>query len=179
MLLGCCHCGETPSESIPPSVSESQSESGSNPPPTTTGCSECTGGVAPLRYKLSVSTTSTNLCAQNYIGDYILSLDQSGGTCFWKSAELPLIRLGLPGDCLEHSGCAINGWRWQVSLETWLGSFNIRATAFQWNGSACVQYINMTGTQDTTATIRNCLAGVSLSGTIAGVAVTGVLAVAP
>jgi len=32
MLLGCCHCGETPSESIPPSVSESQSQSESVPP---------------------------------------------------------------------------------------------------------------------------------------------------
>lgn len=178
MLLGCCHCGEEPSESIPPSESGS-SASVEPDPPTTTGCGSCTGGVAPIRYKLSVSTTSTNLCAQNYKGDYILTLSQTGATCFWKSSELPLIRLGLPGDCMEHSGCVINGWRWQVTLETWLGSFNIRATAFQWNGSDCVNYINLVGTQDTTATIRNCLAGVTLTGTLGGVAVTGVLTVAP
>lgn len=180
MLLGCCHCGETPpSSSVPPSGSQSQSDSGSTPPPTTSGCAECTGGVAPLRYKLSVATTSTNLCAQNYTGDYILNLSQSGATCFWKSAELPLIRLGLPGDCLEHSGCTINGWRWQVSLETWSGSFNLRATAYQWNGGSCVQYMNLTGTQGSSTTIRNCLSGASLTGTIGGVAITGTLAVAP
>lgn len=177
MLLGCCHCDEDVSESG--SSQSASSESVSPDPPTTTGCGSCTGGVAPIRYKLSVSTTSTNLCAQNYIGDYILSLDQAGATCFWKSAELPLIRLGLPGDCLEHAGCTINGWRWQVTLETWLGSFNMRATAFQWNGSDCVQYINLVGTQDTTATIRNCLVGTTLTGTLGGVAVTGVLTVAP
>ena len=180
MLIGCCHCGETPpSESTPPSVSQSQSDSGSTPPPTTSGCSQCTGDVAPVRYKLTVATTSTNLCAQNYIGDYILTLDQSGGSCVWKSSELPLIRLGLPGDCLEHVGCIINNWRWQVTLETIGFGYNIRAISHQWNGGSCVQYMVLTGTQDSMSSIRNCLAGASLTGTIGGVAITGSLAVAP
>lgn len=178
MLLGCCHCGEEPpSDSVPPS--DSGSSNSVDTPPTTTGCGNCVGGVAPLRYKLSVSTTSTNLCAQNYIGDYILSLDQSGATCFWKSAEKPLIRLGLPGDCLEYSFCTINAWRWQVTLETLVSGINIRARSHQWNGFECAPYINLTGLQDTAATVRNCLAGTTLTGTVGGVAVTGVLAVAP
>lgn len=59
------------------------------------------------------------------------------------------------------------------------GGVNIRATSHQWNGSSCTAYINMTGLQDTAATIRNCLTGATLSGTIAGVAVTGVLTVIP
>ena len=179
MLIGCCHCGEEPSESQSASQSGSQSASGSAPIPTTTGCANCTGGVAPLRYKLSISTTSTTLCAQNYTGDYILSIAQSGATCFWKSAELPLIRLGLPGDCLEHVGCVINGWRWQVTLEAVGFGYNIRATAYQWNGGSCVQYMNLTGTQGTMTTVRNCLAGATLAGTIGGVAIDGTLAVAP
>jgi hypothetical protein len=177
MLLGCCHCGEDVSDSD--SVSESASESESLVPPTVGGCSSCLGGVAPVRYKLSVFTTSTNLCAQQYKGDYILTLVQDGGSCFWKSAEKPLIRLGAPGDCLEHSGCVTNGWRWQVNLETWLGSFNIRATSFQWNGSACVQYMNLVGIQGSSATIRNCLSGANLAGTVGGVSVTATLGVSP
>lgn len=176
MLLGCCHCGQDVSESQSASASASAS---ADAPPTTTGCGNCIGGVAPLRYKLSVSSTSTNLCAQNYMGDFILSLDQVGATCFWKSAEKPLIRLGLPGDCLEYTGCTINAWRWQISLETLASGINIRGRAHFWNGSGCVPYINLVGLQDTAATDRNCLVGTTLTGTLGGVSVTGVLTVAP
>lgn len=167
--LQCCHCFGSESGSV------SQSESII----VTDGCDFCTDGVAPVRYQLDVSTTSTNLCAQGYVGSYVLSLVQVGGSCFWKSAELPLNRSGSGVPCEEHAGCLSNGWRWQVSMQNILGGVNIRATSHAWNGSSCVAYINMTGLQDTAATVRNCLVGANLSGTIAGVPVTGVLTVIP
>ncbi len=98
MLLGCCHCGEEPSESVPPSESasesapsDSDSETASGSSETTfTGCNSCIDAIAPLRWKATIAysgTTSTNgKCCPVYQQQiYYLTNDPS--TCNWVSAE--------------------------------------------------------------------------------------------
>jgi len=60
MLLGCCHCGETPSESVPPSVSQSQSQSESVPSVSESPisdrplvCGDC--DAVPYRWRITLS----------------------------------------------------------------------------------------------------------------------------
>ena len=110
MLLGCCHCGETPpSESTPPSVSESQSQSGSidsftsNEISTTPAvCEPCV--AVPRRFSVSLSGW-TGLyaphatCCNGINGSYTIAIDSNfsnysgggvsyfGGCQFWKSSD--------------------------------------------------------------------------------------------
>jgi len=109
MLLGCCHCGETPSESTPPSVSESQSQSGSidsftsNEISTTPAlCEPCV--AVPRRFSVSLSGW-TGLyaphatCCNGINGSYAIAIDSNfsnysgggvsyfGGCQFWKSSD--------------------------------------------------------------------------------------------
>ena len=87
MLLGCCHCGETPSES----QSQSQSSASSIAIGTNT-CADgtCIGGVFALRYKLTYNFGSTVGCGPQYRGEFILRFSVSGSTaneCRWFSDE--------------------------------------------------------------------------------------------
>ena len=111
MLLGCCHCGETPSESIPPSASASNSASGSasdsasasNAISTTLAlCEPCV--AVPRRFSVSLSGW-TGLyaphatCCNGINGSYTITLDSNffnysgggvsyfGGCQFWKSSD--------------------------------------------------------------------------------------------
>ena len=94
MLLGCCHCGETPpSESTPPSVSESASSS--DPAPiseVTNNCARenCTGSVFARRYKLTFAYNQTARCGPRYSAQtYMLEFFSAAGDfCAFRSAEL-------------------------------------------------------------------------------------------
>jgi len=85
MLLGCCHCGETPppSESVPPSESIAV---GAN----TCADGTCIGGVFALRYKLTYNFGNSAYCGTLYQGDFTLHFSDSGSTsseCRWLSNE--------------------------------------------------------------------------------------------
>jgi len=110
MLLGCCHCGETPpsesippSQSLPPSDSASQSVSASNPISTTLAlCQPCV--AVPRRFSVSLSGW-TGLyaphatCCNGINGSYTIAIDSNffnysgggvsyfGGCQFWKSSN--------------------------------------------------------------------------------------------
>jgi hypothetical protein len=108
MLLGCCHCGQEPSESvppsesIPPSASASTSVSASNPISTTLAlCEPCI--AVPKKFSVTLSGWSGlfaahNACCSEINGTYTIAIDDianySGGgvnyfgSCqFWKSAD--------------------------------------------------------------------------------------------
>lgn len=98
MLLGCCHCGEEPSESIPPSDSfpshDNQSDStGSSSSDSfgTAGCNACNGNVMPVRYKIATSKIAGSLfagCNTEYTGNF---------TVYHTPAGLsPLASAGIP-----------------------------------------------------------------------------------
>ena len=90
MLLGCCHCGETPSESTPPSTSQSLPPSGSFSTSAsasasasygTTGCEGCDGNVMPTRYTIASSKTAGTLyagCNTEYTGNFTMYHNASG-----------------------------------------------------------------------------------------------------
>ena len=97
MLLGCCHCGETPpsestppSQSIPPSESQSRSTSLSGDGSSSyRGCSLCIGSVAPAVMKATIGYTGTgpNACCADYNQPSYLLYPISG--CDYGSAEMP------------------------------------------------------------------------------------------
>lgn len=91
MLLGCCHCGEDPSESIPPSES-TQSGSGSAPDFT---YGECDCAAVPKTWELIWPTMDSNAPCQIAAGTYELIRQGSKtfpgsafGGCTWESAAL-------------------------------------------------------------------------------------------
>jgi hypothetical protein len=85
MLLGCCHCGSPPSESTPPSVSESLpiSEVINN-----CGRENCISSVFARRYKLTFNYNQTARCGPTYsAGTYILEFFTIGGDfCSFRSS---------------------------------------------------------------------------------------------
>jgi hypothetical protein len=90
MLLGCCHCGETPSESTPPSVSQSlpPSDSASESMSASAsasygivGCNACDGNVMPARYTIATSKIAGSLyagCNAEYTGNFAVYHTPSG-----------------------------------------------------------------------------------------------------
>jgi hypothetical protein len=73
MLIGCCHCGETPSESTPPSQSASASI-------LTLGCGSCRYGVAPQRIRVSIGVPGgSGPCCSHY--------SQPSYLCNWRSGS--------------------------------------------------------------------------------------------
>ena len=121
MLLGCCHCGETPpSESA--SASLSQSASSGDPAPiseVTNNCARenCIGNVFAKRYTLSFGYSQTARCGPRYsagtytlgfvgnIGDIcvfrtsISGVNWSGGVC--NDAAAALATLGFYNDAIS------------------------------------------------------------------------------
>ena len=95
MLLGCCHCGETPSESTPPSQSDSGSAS-SGASIETLICGVCQDSVAPRFITLNFTYSgTTGVCCSVYsAGAYSMEYDaglslSTGQTCgAWKSSAL-------------------------------------------------------------------------------------------
>lgn len=108
MLLGCCHCGETPSEStppsqsIPPSNSISQSTPGPSDGPLSTDpltCGVCV--VVPAKWVVTLSgwngiNASHDTCCGGMNGEYLLSISTATSTIctigssycrIWESAE--------------------------------------------------------------------------------------------
>jgi|694.fasta_scaffold26491_15 hypothetical protein len=92
MLLGCCHCGETPSESTPPSVSQSLPPSGSLSASASAsasasfgiaGCNACDSNVMPTRYTIASTKSAGSLfagCNAEYTGNFTVYHMPSGLT---------------------------------------------------------------------------------------------------
>jgi len=93
-LLGCCHCGQTPSESTPPSVSQSRSQSQSQSQSGASSialivCTACIGSVSPAVMKATIGYTGTgaNACCYPYNQREYLLYPTVG--CDYGSSELP------------------------------------------------------------------------------------------
>ena len=109
MLIGCCHCGETPpsestppSQSVPPSGSISQSTPGPSDGPLSTDpltCGVCI--VVPAKWVVTLSgwngiNASHDTCCGGMNGEYLLSISTATSTIctigssycrIWESAE--------------------------------------------------------------------------------------------
>jgi hypothetical protein len=109
MLLGCCHCGETPSESFPPSDSQSQSLSetiNGSSSGSYIACDVCLGGVSPARLKATIMYSGTGTlpcCATYQQTDYTLYPIVG---CDYGSAEKPgnMFQFATPPRCDEWLG---------------------------------------------------------------------------
>lgn len=139
MLLGCCHCGEEPSESIPPS--DSFSSSIAEPiSEVINNCARenCISNVFARRYKLTFGYSQTARCGSRYSsGTYILEyFSSSGDVCAFRTAELGADWSG--GVCNDGS----------VRLAT-LGLYNSALSVP--SGAASVRYIVGVYAQDSGA----------------------------
>jgi hypothetical protein len=125
MLLGCCHCGETPSESTPPSVSQSQSQSQSVPSVSESPiserplvCGDC--DAVPYRWKVTLtgwgaagSFPTHATCCGNRNASFIVSqhvgafpyliggLNVTNFCRIWKSAEFAKNHTASPPICTD------------------------------------------------------------------------------
>lgn len=175
MLLGCCHCGEEPSDSTPPSesVESSQSDSESSVIPTIGACTErCISGIAPTRYLLTVSTTSVATCDAQYVGTFVLRISQGAvGSCGYATTQRA-IRVNQSG-CPEATTCTgANAPRYTLELATFASGRNLilRANAFLALFGTCVTYWTGFALQGgANVTIRNCMAGASGTATVGSV----------
>jgi hypothetical protein len=182
MLLGCCHCGQTPpSESTPSSVSQSRSQSQSSGIPTTGACTNfCISGIAPTRYLLTVSTTSTATCDQLYVGTFLMHIGPSSGACGWNTTQRA-IKVSTPG-CPEATTCTgANAPRYTLQMTTLASGRNIilRANFFYFLTGNCATYWTGNGTQGGAVSIRNCLAGANGTATLGSPSVTWTWSIAP
>jgi hypothetical protein len=119
MLLGCCHCGQTPSESTPPSQSQSQSVRPQSIDEIFSPCAPCT--AVPRRFTASLSGWSGlfaahNACCGSINGTYTISehplANYTGavvhyiGCTAWKSdtkCTNQNTATGTPPSCLPHA----------------------------------------------------------------------------
>jgi hypothetical protein len=147
MLLGCCHCGETPSESTP---SESAS---SNPPPPTVTVPSCTAprcfnDVAPLRYLLKLIDPggSSAPCQSFYMGDFVVY--HTANSCFsYLASERPK---QLSGATCVDSGSG-NRFTLEISGAIFGGNTQFSVQAIYNNGggnAAIANYFLNAGARD-------------------------------
>lgn len=111
MLLGCCHCGQEPSDSIPPSESSQPSASDSQPSADViqtidTNCApnirRCLNEIVPIRFGISVTKVGTPsaVCHPHYEGAF--TLFYVPGECYmFNSAELAKNQSG--GSCPDNT----------------------------------------------------------------------------
>ncbi len=100
MLLGCCHCAETPSDSTP---SESQSD-GAIETVTVPSCPapRCFNDIAPLRFSVTLTDPggATAPCQSSYMGTFVLY--HVASSCFsYVAAERPRKLSGA--SCIDHT----------------------------------------------------------------------------
>jgi hypothetical protein len=95
MLLGCCHCGETPpSESTPPSVSDSSIDPSSeiesiSEVSNTCSRENCISEVFARRYRVTWGYNQTSQCGPRYsAGFYDVTFGSSVGVCGFSSSEI-------------------------------------------------------------------------------------------
>lgn len=90
MLLGCCHCGESPSESFPPSESASSIAEPISEVSNNCARENCISNVFARRYTLGFGYSQTARCGPRYSsGSYLLSFAGSfGDVCVFRTAEL-------------------------------------------------------------------------------------------
>lgn len=156
MLLGCCHCGETPpSESTPPSASQSQSSAAPIQTVTVPSCPapRCLNDIAPIRYSFTVTDPggASAVCQPAYMGTF--TVYHSGTSCFsYLAAERPRKLSGAT--CVDHTtgerftlgiGGAVFGGNTQFSLQAVYnnGGSNIAIASYSLNAGA--QDINCVG----------------------------------
>jgi len=93
MLLGCCHCGETPSESTPPSVSESQSIDESASESSNESSLEVVSCwcVFPRRWTFTLpgpNRIGASACCAAYAGIRVLNfVSCTGSVASWETTE--------------------------------------------------------------------------------------------
>lgn len=144
MLLGCCHCGETPSESIPsdsrsidnPSESVTSSESVSY---GIAGCNACDGDVLPTRYTIASTKSAGTLftgCNAQYTGSFQVFHTPDGLT--------PLPSAGSPAySDIGGTTCRFFGVELTLKL----------------NDATCEETTNLSGRRFTLAIVRTDLGG--------------------
>ena len=103
MLLGCCHCGETPpsestppSQSVPPSASQSASQS-DEVSGIYINCQFCLGNIYPARVRLDIpgfGTPGVNQCAA-YTGSYTIPNFGGGSVTYFSNEKVLNINTGL------------------------------------------------------------------------------------
>jgi hypothetical protein len=160
MLLGCCHCGETPSESTSASVSQSQSSAAPIQTVTVPSCPapRCLNDIAPIRYSFTVIDPggASAVCQASYMGTF--TVYHSGSSCFsYLSAERPHKLSGAT--CVDHTtgerfalsiGGAVFGGNTQFSLQAVYnnGGFNVAIASYSLNAGAqdinCVSSFTLT-----------------------------------
>lgn len=156
MLLGCCHCGETPSESFPPSASASDSGSA---PDFTYGICDC--AAVPKIWEVIWPAMNSNAACPIAAGTYELNktADKTvpGGTpstyCNWESTTI------APRMKVITGAWACETWtppafRIMVAPTLWGTSFRLFVTHSVWLPSGFggsytdyyTQYSNASGT---------------------------------
>ncbi len=101
MLLGCCHCGQTPpsestppSQSLPPSASMSQSDPISG---VFIDCQFCLGNIYPARVRLDIpgfGTPGLYECAA-YTGSYTIPNFGGGSVTYFSTEKVLNVLTGL------------------------------------------------------------------------------------
>jgi hypothetical protein len=154
MLLGCCHCGQTPpSESTPPSQSSSDM-----PPATTTyACTpqRCLNDTIPLKFGFSVAEPpgTSGICRAFYYGGF--TLFYSPNTCYsFNSAEYAK---------RNQSGCSdyTSSPMWFLGISTPGGAstnFNLGAILFHAGFEVAIVYYTAA-----IARASNCVRSVTLT----------------
>jgi hypothetical protein len=164
MLLGCCHCGETPppsdssnppSDSTPPPSEPPSSESvDSNGP-----CNACAGGIVPLKMQVTLTRVAGSFftsCSADYTGTFKLDFtsvplsplpganapffSNASNGCLFYSAELAMRWSGSPicGLSANPSG---RRFRLQLVRTNLGGSYRYAAVLYvQW-------YVGTTGSE--------------------------------
>lgn len=160
MLLGCCHCGQTPSESTSASASQGQSSAAAIPTVTVPSCPapRCLNDIAPIRYSVTIVDPggASAVCQSFYMGTF--TVYHSGSSCFsYLAAERPRKLSGAV--CVDHTtgerftlsiGGAVFGGNTQFSLQAVYndGGFNLAIASYSLNAGAqdidCVKSFTLT-----------------------------------
>jgi hypothetical protein len=161
MLLGCCHCGQTPSESTPPS--QSSASSSGIIETIIGGCGtfpvlkRCLNKVAPARFSVAIPDPggASAVCQPFYVGSFTLFFISN--SCFeYQSAEL--VKKLSGATCVDHSaarfragiGGAVFGGNTQIALQALYhsGGFEVAIASYGLNAGAininCVNSFTLT-----------------------------------
>jgi hypothetical protein len=163
MLLGCCHCGETPSESVPPSQSLPPSGSQSLPPSGSESASASSIEtrtcfcVFPRRWKFTFPNKTNptgGACCDQFAGEHILDFVQCTNidSVRWETAERTTVFPSV-------SPCVLGSTNPMYSLSIVKGVTNVTITLGGGGGTMNAAYSVPFAT-------FNCLAGFTL--TLAG-----------
>lgn len=151
MMLGCCHCGEEPSESIPPSESQSQSDSvdsvaGNEVSTDISFCQPCV--AVPKRFNVTLSGwaglyAAHASCCSAINGTYSIAMDALanysgggvnyyGGCNYWKSSQKCTNQNSATGTAPSCAAHATRPLIEMVSILKTISSTNMRFALTVW-----------------------------------------------